>query len=103
MREECKRNRLRVKAGKRGYEDKMDGREECRMLEERKKHGEEGEREILPERRACQCRSGKVKIQERKERIKESRYNRKCERCMTGNSGVRGERECKRKKSDGEI
>jgi hypothetical protein len=37
---------------------------------------------------------------ERKERIKESRYNRKNER---GDSGVPGERECKRKENDGEI
>jgi hypothetical protein len=36
---------------------------------------------------------------ERKERIKESRYNRKNER---GDSGV-PERECKRKENDGEI
>ncbi|KAJ3622748.1 hypothetical protein MTP99_019028 [Tenebrio molitor] len=34
VREECKRNRLRVKAGKKAakFEDKMDGREECRVL-----------------------------------------------------------------------
>jgi hypothetical protein len=34
--EECKRNRLRVKAGKRTvkFEDKMGGREECRILTE---------------------------------------------------------------------
>jgi hypothetical protein len=32
----CKRNRLRVKAGKKvaKFEDKMDGREECRTLTE---------------------------------------------------------------------
>jgi hypothetical protein len=36
VREECKRNRLTVKAGKRAakFEDKMDGREECRILTE---------------------------------------------------------------------
>jgi hypothetical protein len=36
VREECKRNRLRVNAGKRAakFEDKMDGREECRILKE---------------------------------------------------------------------
>jgi hypothetical protein len=35
-REECKRNRLKVKAGKRAakFEDIMDGREECRILTE---------------------------------------------------------------------
>jgi hypothetical protein len=36
VREECKSNRLRVKAGKRvaKFEDKRDGREECRILTE---------------------------------------------------------------------
>jgi hypothetical protein len=36
VREECKKNRLRVKAGKRAakYEEKMDGREECSILRE---------------------------------------------------------------------
>jgi hypothetical protein len=36
VREECKRNRLRVKAGKRAakFGDKIDGREECRILME---------------------------------------------------------------------
>jgi hypothetical protein len=36
VREECKRNRLRAKAGKRAamFEDKMDGREECKILTE---------------------------------------------------------------------
>jgi hypothetical protein len=38
--------------------------------------------------------------QERRERMKESRYNRKYDR---RNSGVSGLRECKRKKNDGEI
>jgi hypothetical protein len=59
--EECKRNRLRVKAGKRAatFEDKMDGREECRRLTEcmerkEKEHGGAGEREILPKERVCQ-------------------------------------------------
>jgi hypothetical protein len=61
MREEWKRNKLRVKAGKRAakFEDKMDGREECRILmecwrEKKKKQGEAGEREILSEKRVCQ-------------------------------------------------
>jgi hypothetical protein len=40
------------------------------------------------------------KHKERRERIKESRYNREYDR---GNSGAPGKRECKRKKSDGEI
>jgi hypothetical protein len=36
VREECKRNRLRVKAGKRAakFKDKMDGKEKCRRLRE---------------------------------------------------------------------
>jgi hypothetical protein len=56
-REECKRNRLRVKAGKRAamFEDKLDGREKCRILTEcwrEKKHGEEEER--VSEKLVCQ-------------------------------------------------
>jgi hypothetical protein len=35
--------------------------------------------------------------QERRERIKESRFNRKYGKCMTGNSGIPGEKECKKK------
>jgi hypothetical protein len=75
-----------------------------------KEHGEEGEREILPEKRICQRRSGKIKSkgkmmnielsekdkdtdkQERRERIKESRYNRNYSR---GNSGVPVEKSAK--------
>jgi hypothetical protein len=36
VREECKRNRLRIKARKRAakFEDKMDAGEECRILTE---------------------------------------------------------------------
>jgi hypothetical protein len=90
------------------------------MLEGKvKEHGEGGDREILPEKRICQRRSGKIKSkgkmmnieelserdkdtdkQERRERIKESRYNRNYSR---ENSGVPVERECKRKKNDGET
>jgi hypothetical protein len=61
VREECKRNRMRVKAGKRTakIEDKMDGREECRILTEcwREKNTE---REILSKKRVYQGRSGKI-------------------------------------------
>jgi hypothetical protein len=39
--------------------------------------------------------------QEKRERIKESRYNRMYERCMT--EEIPGERGCKRKKNDSEI
>jgi hypothetical protein len=37
VREECKRSKLRVKAGKRAakFEDRMGGREECRILTEK--------------------------------------------------------------------
>jgi hypothetical protein len=49
VREEYKRNRLRVKAGKRAakFEDKMDRKEECRILTEcwrEKKKNKEKER-----------------------------------------------------------
>jgi hypothetical protein len=51
VREECKRNRLRVKAGKRAakFKDKMNGREEYRVLmecwREKKTNTEKKERE----------------------------------------------------------
>jgi hypothetical protein len=42
--------------------------------------------------------------QERRERIRESRYNRAYERCVTEDvPGVPGEREREKKKNDGEI
>jgi hypothetical protein len=50
VREECKRSKLRVKAGKRAvkFEDRMGGREECSMLtecyREKKKNAAEKER-----------------------------------------------------------
>jgi hypothetical protein len=103
VREECKRG-LRVKAEKRAgrFEDKMDGREECRILmecwREKKKNMEKKEREKYyqrngeeVERLRAKGRWMNVKLserdkdtkQERRERIKESRYNREYERCMT--------------------
>jgi hypothetical protein len=53
VRKERKRNRLRVKAGKRvaKFEDKMNGREEYRILREcwkEKKENAEKKREMLP-------------------------------------------------------
>jgi hypothetical protein len=51
VREECKRSKLRVKAGKRAakFEDRMGGREECRILtecyREKKNNTAEKERE----------------------------------------------------------
>jgi nucleosome binding factor SPN SPT16 subunit len=55
VRENCKRNRLKVRAGKRAgkLEDKMEGRER-NARKKRKKHGKEGEREILSEKWVCQ-------------------------------------------------
>jgi hypothetical protein len=41
--------------------------------------------------------------QKRRERIKETRFNRKYERCMTENSEAPGGRECKRKKMVGRF
>jgi hypothetical protein len=51
VREECKRNRLKVKEGKRGamFEDKMDGREERRKLMECWREKKKNERKIVPE------------------------------------------------------
>jgi hypothetical protein len=108
VREECKRNRLRVKAGKRTakFEDKMDVREKCRILtecwKEREKNREKKEREKYyqrngyaseeVERLRAKGRWMNVELserdkdtgkQERRERIKESRYNRNYEKCMT--------------------
>jgi hypothetical protein len=94
------KNRLRVKAGKRAakFEDKMDGREECRILTECWREKKKKHREIQPGK---QWRTGKIKTerwmnvrvelserekdtdnQERRERMKESRYNRKFVKCM---------------------
>jgi hypothetical protein len=63
------------------------------MLERKEKeHGEEREIELPPEKRVCQWRWMNVELnerdkdtdkQERRERIKESKYNREYERCMT--------------------
>jgi hypothetical protein len=71
------------------------------MLDRKEKeHGEEREIELPPEKRVCQWRSGKIKSkrkldeyrterdkdtdkQERREEIKESRYNREYETYMT--------------------
>jgi hypothetical protein len=57
-REECKRSRLRVKAGKRAakFEEKMDGREECKILtecwrENKKKTLRRRKERKLPEKR----------------------------------------------------
>jgi hypothetical protein len=73
VREECKRNRLRMKAGKRAtkFEDKLNGREECSILTEcwRKKNTEKKEREKYHQRRDKDTNQ-----KERRERIKESRY-----------------------------
>jgi hypothetical protein len=100
------------------FEDKMDGREECRRLtecwREKKKNTEEKEREKYYQRngyaseeveglRAKWMRARWMNVelserdkdtdkQERRERIKESRFNKKYDR---GNSGVPGDKETK--------
>jgi hypothetical protein len=67
VKEECKRNRLRVKAGTRAakFEDKMDGREECRILtecwREKKRTTEKKEREKYHQR------SGNIKSKRKME------------------------------------
>jgi hypothetical protein len=108
VREECKRSKLRVKAGKRAakFEDTMGGREECRILtecyREKKKNADEKEREKYCRRNGYaseevermraegrwMCaelseRDRDTDKQERRERIRESRYNREYERCVT--------------------
>jgi hypothetical protein len=103
VREECKSNRLRVKAGKRvaKFEDKRDGREECRILTEcwweKKKNTEKKEREKykVSEKRICQWRSGKIeskrkmnecraewKRQRDRQVRKKGKNNRVYERCI---------------------
>ncbi|KAH0822551.1 hypothetical protein GEV33_000240 [Tenebrio molitor] len=75
LRKECKRNRLRVKAGKRAakFEEKwIEGKS---VGEKRKEHGKEKRVELSE-------RDKNTDKQERRERIKESRYNRKYERCL---------------------
>ncbi|KAH0808415.1 hypothetical protein GEV33_014377 [Tenebrio molitor] len=128
VREECKRNRLRVKAGKRAamFEDKMNRREECRILtecwREKKKNTEKKEREKYYERNGYASeelerlrakekwmnvepseRDKDTDKQERRESTKESRYNREYERCMTEEIPEYLGRERARKKNDGEI
>jgi hypothetical protein len=108
VRGECKRSKLRVKAGKRAakFEDRMGGREECRILtecyREKKKNADEKEREKYCRRNGYaseevervraegrwMCaelseRDRDTDKQERRERIRESRYNREYERCVT--------------------
>jgi hypothetical protein len=98
---EEERNRLRVKAGNRTakFEEKMEGREECRILtkcwREKKKNKEKKNRQKYyqkngyaseeVERLRAKGRWMNVELserdkdtdkQERRERIKESRYNR---------------------------
>jgi hypothetical protein len=98
VREECKRNRLRMKGGKRAakFEDKMDGREKCSILtewwREKKKNTEKKESEKYYQRTREEVdrlrakgrwmnvelseRDKDTDKQERRERIKESRYNK---------------------------
>ncbi|KAJ3635039.1 hypothetical protein MTP99_007976 [Tenebrio molitor] len=107
VREECKRSKLRLKAGKRAakFEDRMGGREKCRILtecyREKKKNADEKEGEKYCRRNGYaseevervraegrwMCaelsdRDRDTDKQERRERIRESRYNREYERCV---------------------
>jgi hypothetical protein len=107
VREECKRSILRVKAAKRTakFENKVDGRKKRRILTEcwrEKKKNKEKERKKYyqrngyaseeVERLRAKRRWMNVELnkrekdndkQERRERLKESRYNSEYERCMT--------------------
>jgi hypothetical protein len=98
VKEECKRSTLRVKAGKRTakFENKMDGREEGRILRDCWREKKKREREVLQEEEVERLRAKgrwmNVELserekdtdhQKRRERIKESRYKRKYERCIT--------------------
>jgi hypothetical protein len=105
--EKCKSSKLRVKAGKRAakFEDRMGRREECRILSEcyreKKKSADVKERknycrrngyagEEVERMRAegkwmsaeMSERDKDTDKQERRERIRESRYNREYERCL---------------------
>jgi hypothetical protein len=102
VREECKRSRLRVKAGKRAakFEDRMGERKECRILSEKERERERkyfrrnGYASVEVERMRAEGRRMSVELserdkdtdkQERRETIRESRYNREYERCITEN------------------
>jgi hypothetical protein len=118
--EECKRNRLKVKPGKKrqnGWKGRVQDTDGM-MERKEKEHAEKGEREKYYQRNRYASEVERLRPkgrwmnvevsekdkdtnkQERRERIKESRYNREYDR---RNSGVPGERVCKRKKNDGEI
>jgi hypothetical protein len=121
VREECKRNRQRVKAGKSLKAKWMEGTlTEC--WREKKKHGEEGQREIQPEKRVCQWRSGRIKSKRKMDecraewkgqRHKQARKKGANQRIQielpvwkvygSENSEVSRKRECKREKDDDEI
>jgi hypothetical protein len=119
MRKECKRNRLRVKAGKKAakFEDKMDGREEYwRNAGEKRKRTEEGEREKYyqrngyaneeVERLRAKGRWMNVELSERdKDTAKQEREKREYMRGVWQRKfrSTWRERECKRKKNDGDI
>jgi hypothetical protein len=77
VREKCKRNRLKVKVGKRAakFEDKMDGREECRIVTECWKEKEKNKE--TKEREKYYQRSGKI---ESKRKMDECRADRKGQR-----------------------
>jgi predicted peptidase len=108
------------------FEGKMDERVECRILtecwREKKKNKEKKNREKYYQRNRYASeeverlrakgkwmnvelseRDKYTDKQERSERIKESRYNRKYERCMTENSEAPGGERVQKKENGGEI
>jgi hypothetical protein len=129
VRAECKRSRLRVKVGKRAakFEDRMGGREECgyslSAVEKRKRtrmrgieRSTTGETDTYASEEVERMRAEGILTsaelserdkdtdkQERRERIRESRYNREYERCMMEEIWVYMGKGSAREKNDGEI
>lgn len=126
VREELKRNKLRVETGKRAvkFEERMKERKECKILlegwkEREKDEGKEkkGEREKYYERNGysvreierkrrmgigmkeeLSMRDRDIDMQERRMRIRESRYNSEYERIMTEDKPKYLERESVKEK-----
>jgi hypothetical protein len=129
VRAECKRSRLRVKVGKRAakFEDRMGAREECgyslSAVEKRKRtrmrgieRSTTGETDTYASEEVERMRAEGILTsaelserdkdtdkQERRERIRESRYNREYERCMMEEIWVYMGKGSAREKNDGEI
>jgi hypothetical protein len=116
VREECKRNRLRVTAGKRTtkFQDKTDGKEGCRILSEcwrEKKKTTRRRREKYYQRNGCASEEvERLRAKGKRQRHGQARKKGENQRIQI-QQGVReqvteevlGERECKRETNDGEI